>query len=123
MSNIIATSAETYDPTNIAVIELTESAEQHFSNVAAGKNVKFGIIGGGCSGFQYHWETYDGQEEHFAGDEVVEFDNFTLYVDNYSLPYLAGTTVDYITDLTGSRIEILNPNATGGCGCGESVQF
>lgn len=115
---------ETYNPEqDYQVVDLTDSAVTHFSNVAKGKKVKFGIIGGGCSGFQYHWEMYDEYQEHMADDFTAEFDDFTLYVDSYSMPYLAGTTVDYITDITGSRIEIQNPNTTGGCGCGESVQF
>lgn len=115
---------EVYDPTMAAdVVDLTDSAVQHFSNVAKGKLVKFGIIGGGCSGFQYHWETYDEYQEHMDGDAVTEYPDFTLYVDNYSIPYLSGTVVAFVTDLQGSRIEIQNPNTTGGCGCGESVQF
>jgi iron-sulfur cluster assembly accessory protein len=115
---------EVYDPSTVtSSVELTDSAIQHFINVAEGKLVKFGIIGGGCSGFQYHWETYDELQPHMDGDDVTDYGKFTLYVDNYSLPYLAGTTVDYVNDLTGSRIEIMNPNTTGGCGCGESIQF
>jgi len=39
------------------VVTLTDKAVDHFSSVAKGKYVKFGIMGGGCAGFQYHWET------------------------------------------------------------------
>jgi len=105
------------------VVQLTDEAIQHFSKAAEGKLLKFGIIGGGCSGFQYHWETYDEFQEHMEDDEVTDYGKFTLYVDSYSLEYLAGTVVDYVSDLAGSRIEIGNPNVTGGCGCGESINF
>lgn len=104
-------------------LTLTEAAIEHFSSVAKGKKLKFGIIGGGCSGFQYHWEAYDEYQDHMEDDEVTDFGDFELYVDNYSIPYLTGTVVDYVNDLAGSRIEIGNPNQTGGCGCGESVMF
>lgn len=114
---------ESYDPSAYNVVDMTPGAINHFTNVAGGKFLKFGIIGGGCSGFQYHWEIYDEEQDHFEGDEVVDYGSFKLYVDNYSLPYLAGTTVDFVTDLQGSRVEIQNPNTTGGCGCGESVMF
>lgn len=105
------------------IVTLTEPAIEHFNNVANGKNVKFGIIGGGCAGFQYHWEMYENVEDHMAEDEVTEFENFKLYVDSMSFLYLTGTVVDYVSDITGSRIEILNPNAQSGCGCGVSVNF
>jgi iron-sulfur cluster assembly accessory protein len=104
-------------------INLTPDAITHFGNVAEGKIIKFGIIGGGCSGFQYHWEVYDEPQEHMADDEQIQYDKFLLSIDSYSVPYLVGSTVNYISDITGSRIDISNPNSAGGCGCGSSVNF
>jgi iron-sulfur cluster assembly accessory protein len=69
------------------------------------------------------WTVHDGVEDHMEGDTVQEYDSFTLYVHSMSLPYLTNSTVDYVTDITGSKIEIHNPNSQGGCGCGESVNF
>jgi iron-sulfur cluster assembly accessory protein len=105
------------------VVKLTDKAIQHFTNIAAGKNVKFGIIGGGCAGFQYHWEIIDGVADHMLEDEVITYPEFNLYVDSHSIMYLVGTTVDYVSDITGSKIELFNPNAQSGCGCGVSVNF
>lgn len=107
----------------MSVVTLTEKAINHFTNIASGKLVKFGIIGGGCAGFQYHWEIFDDVQGHMESDEVQEYEKFTLYVDSHSLMYLIGTTVDYVSDITGSKIEIYNPNAQSGCGCGVSVNF
>jgi len=107
----------------MSVVTLTETAIKHFTNIASGKLVKFGIIGGGCAGFQYHWEIFDEVKGHMEDDEVQPYDAFTLYVDSHSIIYLVGTTVDYVSDITGSKIEIHNPNAQSGCGCGTSVNF
>jgi len=115
---------ETYSPTSLRdVVTLTPSAITHFSNSATDKLVKFGITGGGCSGFQYMWTVHDNVEDHMDGDAVQEYDGFTLYVHSQSLSYVANCIIDYVTDITGSKIEIVNPNSQGGCGCGESVNF
>ena len=47
----------------------------------------------------------------------------TVVVDSLSLQYLAGSTIDYAEDLTGSKFIIKNPNATTTCGCGESFSI
>lgn len=104
-------------------VTLTDAAQAHFKNIAEGKNVKFGIVGGGCAGFQYHWEIFDGVEDHMLDDDISDYGDFKLYVDSYSIMMLVGTVVDYVTDITGSKVEINNPNAQAGCGCGVSVNF
>lgn len=114
---------EQYDPTDENIVTLTDTAINHFAMTAAGKNVKFGITGGGCSGFQYKWTMHDDVEDHMEDDWVQKYDGFTLYVHAYSLPYISNCVIDYVTDITGSKIEIQNPNSEGGCGCGESIHF
>ena len=34
--------------------------------------------------------------------------------------FVLGCTVDYVTELGGSYLKVINPNATAQCGCGES---
>ena len=34
--------------------------------------------------------------------------------------YILGTQIDFIDDIAGSYLKIVNPNATSECGCGES---
>lgn len=114
---------EKYNPEHSYAVNLTKKAIAHFANVGKGKIVKFGIIGGGCAGFQYHWELYDDQVDHMGRDEQTDYGDFILSVDSHSIMYLIGTTVDYVSDLTGNRIDIQNPQAQAGCGCGESVNF
>ena len=34
--------------------------------------------------------------------------------------FVAGCTIDYVKELGGSYLKVVNPNATASCGCGES---
>jgi iron-sulfur cluster insertion protein len=75
------------------------------------------VTGGGCSGFQYGF-TFD---ELMADDDTaIEHDGVTLLVDSLSFQYLAGSKVDYVEGLEGSRFVVENPNASTTCGCGSS---
>lgn len=75
------------------------------------------VTGGGCSGFQYGF-TFD--DELAEDDTVVEREGVKLVVDPMSFQYLAGSEVDYLEGLEGSRFVINNPNAATTCGCGSS---
>ena len=75
------------------------------------------VTGGGCSGFQYGFKFDD--EEAFD-DDVIDFGNFKVLIDSMSYPYLYGSTLDFIEDLSGAKFTINNPNAKTTCGCGES---
>ena len=47
-------------------------------------------------------------------------DSFSVLLDSMSYPYLFGSTLDFVEDLSGSKFVINNPNAKTTCGCGES---
>ena len=53
-------------------------------------------------------------------DDESEQHGVRVRIDPKSAPYLAGTTVDYVDELSGSGFKIQTPNATSTCGCGES---
>ena len=103
-------------------IDLTDSAHARIENVM-GSNKELGskfrvyVTGGGCSGFQYGFK-FD--SEVAFDDDVIEFDNFSVLLDSMSYPYLFGSTLDFVEDLSGSKFVIENPNAQTTCGCGES---
>jgi iron-sulfur cluster assembly accessory protein len=42
-----------------------------------------------------------------------------VLIDEVSIQYMKGTTVDYVEDQTGSGFKISNPNALSSCGCGQ----
>mgnify|MGYP001577260878 FL=1 len=101
-------------------IELTESASARIISVLETSNSsKFRVFvtGGGCSGFQYGFK-FD--EDEAFDDDVIDFRDFSLLVDSMSYPYLYGSTLDYVEDLSGAKFVIKNPNAKTTCGCGES---
>lgn len=79
--------------------------------------LRLSVEGGGCSGFQYKFGLSD---EIDASDVVVETDGVKLAVDDVSLEFVAGCTVDYVESLGGSAFKVENPQASAGCGCGSS---
>ena len=87
---------------------LTDSAREYLKQVGK-PNVYLSVKGGGCSGFQYVWETTD---EPAPVDKLV--------IDPIAEMFILGCTVDYVTELGGSYLKVTNPNATASCGCGES---
>ena len=104
-------------------VTMSDAAIKHFEQIANGKIVKFGVGGGGCAGFQYQWNLYDSKDEINDDDELTDYGAFIFAVDGASLMFLMGSSIDYLSDITGSHIEVINPLATAGCGCGESVSF
>ena len=103
-------------------IDLTENALKRILDVIkndsnSSSNFRVFVTGGGCSGFQYGFKFDD---DVAFDDDVVEFENFTVLLDSMSYPYLYGSTIDFVEDLSGSKFVINNPNAKTTCGCGES---
>ena len=43
-----------------------------------------------------------------------------LCIDDMAEMFVIGCTIDYVTELGGSYLKVINPNATASCGCGES---
>lgn len=75
------------------------------------------VQGGGCSGLQYGMKLEAASAED---DVVLAMDGITLFIDPYSAPMLEGVNVDFVESLTGSGFKFENPNASGGCACGQS---
>ena len=79
--------------------------------------LRVSVLPGGCSGFKYSLNI---EERPLEDDHVLPADRVRVFVDGFSLQYLNGVTVDYVTSMQGSGFTFSNPNATGGCGCGTS---
>ena len=43
-----------------------------------------------------------------------------LVLDQMAEMFVMGCTVDYVKELGGSYLKVINPNAKAQCGCGES---
>ena len=82
--------------------------------------VSLAVLGGGCAGFKYDWGFVDSAEQVNKDDVMIEWADGRFVVDSTSMLYIAGTKIDWREEVFGSQFEISNPNATGGCGCGES---
>ena len=107
---------------NGPMVAMTQNAVQRLEQLIAKKDnsdlmLRVYVEGGGCSGFQYGFK-FD--ESPGGDDDVIEFKDFVILLDSLSYPYLYGSTLDYIEDLSGSRFVVTNPNAKTTCGCGES---
>ena len=75
------------------------------------------VVPGGCSGFQYSLNI---EEESRQGDFILNEHGVRLFVDMFSVQYLNGVEIDYVSGVMGSGFTFKNPNATGSCGCGTS---
>ncbi|HUK66278.1 MAG TPA: iron-sulfur cluster insertion protein ErpA [Anaeromyxobacteraceae bacterium] len=85
-----------------------------------GYGVRVGVVGGGCSGFQYSMDFENAERE---GDLVYEQDGVRLFVDPMSSMYLQGVSIDYVVGLQGAGFKFNNPNARNTCGCGQSFTY
>ncbi len=56
-------------------------------------------------------------------DLVIARDSAVVLVDPASVPFLAGSEVDFVDDLIGASFRVVNPNATASCGCGTSFSI
>src|SRR5690348_3938059 len=86
--------------------------------VAATAGLRVGVRGGGCSGFQYAL-AFDEQRD---GDSVFEDKGIRLLVDRPSLPYVRGSTIDFVDGFHGAGFNVDNPDGVAGCGCGSSFR-
>ena len=113
---------ETFNPSTLNLTEGAVNKIHSLSDSDKSKeiNLRVYVTGGGCSGFQYGF-SYD--QEVDEEDSCVSWDGANLVIDPLSLQYLAGSTIDYTEDLSGSKFIVKNPNATTTCGCGESFSI
>jgi iron-sulfur cluster assembly accessory protein len=72
---------------------------------------------GGCSGMQYQL-FFD--ERSLDGDVELDLGGVPVVIDRMSAPYLGGATIDYTDTIEQQGFTIDNPNAAGGCACGNS---
>src|SRR3954454_23753587 len=80
--------------------------------------LRVGVRGGGCSGFQYQL-AFDEQRD---GDVAFEDHGLKILVAGPSLPYVDGSSIDYVDSLQGAGFQVNNPNVVAACGCGSSFR-
>lgn len=110
------------DLASSADVSITPSAAKRIAWVLSqdeyrGRMLRISVSGGGCSGFQYGFTFDDTRND---GDMLIEADGARVLIDDVSLEYLKGSSIDYVEDLIGSSFAIKNPQAKSACGCGNS---
>ena len=110
------------DQTITQTVILTQPAANAVRDIMVEKNLhgyalRLFISGGGCSGYQYGLAFDNNTRED---DLIIETDGIKLIVDEVSIKYLQGATVDYVGGITANGFKISNPNAASTCGCGQS---
>ena len=107
-----------------AAVTISERAARRIGEILKGEGsgamLRISVEGGGCSGFQYK---FDVDRDKADDDLVIERENAVVLVDSASVPFLAGSEVDFVDDLIGASFRVNNPIATASCGCGTSFSI
>jgi iron-sulfur cluster assembly accessory protein len=103
-------------------VRLTDNAVNKVREIMATQDplpagLRIGVVGGGCSGFQYSM-SFENQSGMM--DKVYDFNGLKVFVDATSLMYLNGCTVDYVETLEAAGFKFDNPTVKSTCGCGSS---
>ena len=103
-------------------VKLTDAAVVKVKEIMATQDpipagLRIGVVGGGCSGFQYSM-SFENQSGMM--DKVMKFDDLKVFVDATSAMYLNGCTVDYVETLEAAGFKFENPTVKSTCGCGSS---
>ena len=112
------------EQTQVETITLTPAAADAVRDLMAkreldGYGLRVYIQGGGCSGYQYGMALDDNFRDE---DLVTDCHGVKVVVDEVSMNYMRGATVDFVDDLMGSGFKVENPNAVSSCGCGSSFR-
>jgi iron-sulfur cluster assembly protein len=82
--------------------------------------VRVGVKNAGCAGMAY---TLSYVAEPVTGDDHIEEKGVHVFIEPKATLFLLGTVMDFEEGKLGSTFTFKNPNQTGECGCGESVQL
>ncbi len=105
-------------------IKLTDKATAEILRIMSNQKIapdthylRFGIRGGGCSGFEYILGFDNSASEE---DEIVEESGIRIAIEKKALTFTEGTEIDFEETLMERHFVFTNPNATRTCGCGTS---
>ncbi len=77
-------------------------------------SLRLGTRSGGCSGMNYNLG-FD--SEINEDDRVLNINDLQIVVDNKSLFYIQGVTLDFVDGPSGSGFVFNNPSNSHACGC------
>ena len=122
-----------FTETNIPTITLSQAASDAVKNILSerkleGYGLRVYVAGGGCCGVNFGMALDNNIRDI---DTTFNADGVMVVVDEVSIDYLRGATIDFINDpVRGAGFAVDSPNAKGhehghahgeeGCGCGGS---
>lgn len=103
-------------------VSLTGEAQQKVKSLLEQEGrddlrLRIAVQPGGCSGLIYQL-FFD--ERVLENDAIVDFEGVEVVVDQMSIPYLNGASIDFADSIEKQGFTIDNPNAEGSCACGDS---
>jgi iron-sulfur cluster assembly protein len=107
------------------IMSLTDAAAERIREIMEDADkpvigVRVGVKNAGCAGMAY---TLDYVSEPPEGDDHVNDKGLDVWVEPKATLFLLGTVMDFKVDKLSESFTFENPNQTGACGCGESVQL
>jgi iron-sulfur cluster assembly protein len=107
------------------IMSLTDAAAERITEIIEDSDkpvigVRVGVKNAGCAGMAY---TLNYVTEPVAGDDHVSDKGVEVYIEPKATMFLLGTVMDFEQSKMSSGFTFKNPNQTGECGCGESVQL
>ena len=121
----------TITPIDTSAITLSTTASDAIKNILTERNLegyalRVYVAGGGCCGVNFGMAL----DNNFRDvDTTFEANGVKVIVDEVSMEYLRGATIDFVNDpVRGAGFAVDSPNAKGqehahgeeGCGCGGS---
>ena len=122
-----------FTETNIPTITLSQADSDAVKNILSERNLEgYGlrvyVAGGGCCGVNFGMALDNNIRDI---DTTFNTDGVMVVVDEVSIDYLRGATIDFVNDpVRGAGFAVDSPNAKGhehghahgeeGCGCGGS---
>ena len=91
-------------------VTVTERAAERIAQIVSNEPennlLRVSVEGGGCSGFEYHFDLVSNAEPE---DNLIERAGAKVLVDSLSLTYLAGSEIEHVDDLMSASFKIKNP--------------
>ena len=96
------------------MITITPSAQEHFGKLLAqqpeGTNIRVFVVNPGTQSAECG-VSYCPVEAVESTDTKMEFELFSAFIDETSLPFLDNAEIDFVTDKLGSQLTLKAPNA------------
>src|SRR5437773_12268974 len=93
---VVSSPMPSSQPVNLTTAAIAKVREIMATQNPVPAGLRIGVVGGGCSGFQYSM-SFENQSGMM--DKVYKFDELKVFVDATSAMYLQNCTVDYVETL------------------------